>query len=96
MMFNESKCQFLYPGRDNLGITYRRGDETLESSPAERGSGALVDRKLNVSQQCTQAAREVNCTLGCTKHGIPSQSREVTVLLYTALEQPHTDNCVKF
>jgi len=42
MMFNESKCQFLYPGRDNLGITYRRGDETLESSPAEKHLGVLI------------------------------------------------------
>ena len=36
MKFNNSKCQILHLGWGYPGYTYRLGDETLDSSPAER------------------------------------------------------------
>ncbi|GAB0204497.1 mitochondrial enolase superfamily member 1 [Grus japonensis] len=50
MRYNKGgKWQILHLGRGNPGYTHRLGDETLETSHAERDLGVLVDSKLNRS-----------------------------------------------
>ena len=96
MKFTKSKSWILRLGRSNAGHKYKLGEEWLESSPAERDLGVLVERRLNRSQQCALAAKRANRILGCIKHSITSQSKEVIILLYSALVRPHLEYCVQF
>ena len=82
MRFNKAKCRVL-------------GKDVLESSPAEKYLGVLVDKKLDMSQQCALAAQKANCVLGSIKKGVASREREVIVPLYLALERPHLEYCVQ-
>ena len=49
-----------------------------------------------MSQQCTLAAKRAKGILGYSKHSITSQSKEVMILLYSALVWPHLEYCAQF
>ncbi|GAB0175590.1 hypothetical protein GRJ2_000024200 [Grus japonensis] len=95
MKFSRAKCKVLHMGQNNPKHKYRLHGEWIESSPEEKDFGVLVDKKLNMTQQCALAAQKANCILGCITRSVTSRLREGILPLYSTLVRPHLEYCIQ-
>jgi len=93
--FNKAKCKVLHLCQGNPRYQYRLGDEGIESSPADKDLGVLVDEKLDMSHQCAFTAQKANLILGCINGIVASRLREVILPLCSALVRPHLESCIQ-
>ena len=70
MRFNKAKV--LHVGRGSPRYYTDWAKTPLRAALLEKYLGVLVDKKPDVSQQCTLANWKVSCVLGCIKRGWPA------------------------
>jgi len=81
--FNKGKCKTW--GGVSPSMYWCLGWMAGSMSLVEKDLGVLVDKKLNMGQQCGLVAKRVNSLLGCTSKNVASRSGKMILPLCSAL-----------
>ena len=81
----QSHCSILLCLLSNTASYYKLGNEKTMRSSAEKHFWALVDGKLDMSQQCALTVQKAKHILGYIKRSVASRLREVILPLCSVL-----------
>jgi ribonucleases P/MRP protein subunit RPP40 len=95
MEFNIEKCSVIHIGAKNEGNKYSLCNRDLRVSNKERDLGIIMDDELKFTDQCNNAVRNANITLGMIKRTISNKSKKIVTQLYKSLIRPKLEYCVQ-
>jgi len=72
MRFSKAKYNVLHLSQGSPHYQYRLGDEEMESSPAGKELGVLVDEKLDTTWLCVLAARRPTASWAASREAWPA------------------------
>jgi len=94
MRFKKAECSILQLAQGNPQYQYRLGDDGIESRPAEKDLGELMDEKPHMNWQSALTAQKASRILGGIR-SVAIRSREEILPLYSTLMRPHLESCVQ-
>src|SRR5277367_4456458 len=95
MQFNLEKCVVIHMWQKNNQYEYMLGNKRLRQSKMEKDLGTIVDSSCKFSEQCNEAIKHANRTLGMIRRGITCKSKNIIVKLYKVLVRPKLEFCVQ-
>jgi len=94
VMLNKAKCNVLHLGQGNPKHKGRLDRERIESSLEEKDLKVLVDKKLNMTQQCVLAAQKASCinrSMASIKSSMDTSFSKGILPLCSTLVRPHLE-----
>jgi len=93
MKLNKAKHRILHLSHNPMQHC-RLGEQWLESHPPEKDPGLSVNSWMSTSWQSAKVAKQASNTVTCTRNSVASRTRELVILLYSALVRQHLEYCV--
>ena len=95
MEINKDKCHVLHFGKNNKRMTYKFGDQDLESVEEEKDLGVLISCTGKPHLQCSKASKKGNQVLGQLCRNIISKDKVTFTRLYKTYVRPHLEYAVQ-
>ena len=95
MLFNVDKCKIMHFGYNNLKTDYKMSDNSLDKVDMERDLGVIIQSNLKCNEQCANAVKSANRTLGMIKRSFSYLDEDIVLQLYKTLVRPKLEYSVQ-
>ena len=95
MLFNVDKCKVMHFGYNNKKNNYVMDGNILEEVDIERDLGIITQSNLKWNEQCANAVKSANMTLGMIKRSFSYLDKDMVLQLYTSLVRPKLEYSIQ-